>query len=96
MAIKLLFFVPIATNAGKVPEFLLKHDYLYSLVSYGNFLPPEGVFLDLIGTKNLDNFCSMLYSQIPPSADFTPPHGFLGLEISTTAECGWGIGLFPL
>jgi hypothetical protein len=37
----------------------------------------------------------MLHSQVtPPPADFTPPCGFLGLEISTaTAEkSGWGYG----
>jgi hypothetical protein len=31
--------------------------------------------------------------QSPPPADFTPPYGFLGLEISTaTAESGCGLG----
>ncbi len=36
--------------------------------------------------KNLKNFAPC-YSQSPPPADFTPPYGFLGLEISTaTAE----------
>ncbi len=85
----------IATNAGKLPAFLLKHDYLYSLFTYGNFLPRRS-FLGPNWDKNLYNFCSMLYSQTPPSADFTPPYGFLGLEISTTADSGWGIGLFPL
>jgi hypothetical protein len=33
----------------------------------------------------------MLFKS-PPQADFTPPYGFLGLEISTaTAESGWGL-----
>jgi hypothetical protein len=33
------------------------------------------------------------FSQSQTKADFTPPFGFLGLDISTsTAESGWGLG----
>jgi hypothetical protein len=53
----------------------------------------EGAILDVIGTKILRLFAPC-YSQSPPQADFTPPNGFLGLEISiATAESRWGLGL---
>ncbi len=41
---------------------------------------PEGVFLDVIGTKILVLFAPC-YSQSPSPADFTPLYSFLGLEI---------------
>jgi hypothetical protein len=38
-----------------------------------------------------------IYSQSLTTANFTPPYGFLGLEISTaTAESGWGLGCVDL
>jgi hypothetical protein len=40
---------------------------------------PEGLFLDVIGKKNLKTFAPF-YSWSPPPADFTPPYVFLGLE----------------
>jgi hypothetical protein len=53
---------------------------------------PEGIFLDVIGTINLKTFAPC-HSQSPSPADFSPPYGFLGLDISTaTAESGWGLG----
>jgi hypothetical protein len=48
---------------------------------------PEGVFLDVIGTK-----ISRLL--LPSTTGFTPPYRFVGLEISTArAESEWGSGL---
>jgi hypothetical protein len=53
---------------------------------------PEGIFLDVIGTVNLKTFAPC-HSQSPSPADFSPPYGFLGLDISNaTAESGWRLG----
>ncbi len=55
---------------------------------------PEGIFLDVSGTKLLSwYFCSMLFATISTSWFYYPPYGFLGLEISTsTAESSLGLG----
>jgi hypothetical protein len=72
-------------------------DYSLSLVSAsckggGGGSCTEGVFLEVIGTKDLKTFAPC-YSQSPPPAYFTPPFGLLGLEFSTgTTESRWGLG----
>jgi hypothetical protein len=62
------------------------------LIHYLRMFCPEGVFLDVIGTINLKTFAPC-HSQSPSPADFSPPYGFLGLDISNaTAESGWELG----
>jgi hypothetical protein len=79
----------------------LKERTTFRNISFGGKKPwkrTEGVFLDEVGSKNLKNFAPC-YSQSPgpPLTDFTPPYGFLGLEIATaTAESGRGLCLHYL
>ncbi len=86
--------VRVSLRRGICITFLIMVTLLYTVTisKYCIRAKAEGVFLDVIGTKIL-RFMLHVYSQSPPAADFTPPYGFLGLEISTTtAESGWRLG----
>ncbi len=95
----LLFFLQQQSKARKTKPLVVdEHKTSVCFVShfqYVHVLYRVGI-LGRNWNKNLQTFAPC-YSQSLPPADFTPPYGFLGLEIYTaTAESGWGFGFVSL